>query len=359
MPSSVPWRDLARLTAFGVAAWLAVVAAILIGTSVDLGVALTRWDGVWYRSIYDVGYQITDPTYTVQQNVNFFPGGAWTARVLDPVFDPDTLFVVVGLLWGVTAIVAVGLAARSIDREPLVAAVMVVAYPAFFFSFAFYSEGLAIAGSALVVHGLFGRVPLAGFAGGVVTGVARPTVIAAVGAMVVVAYLRGEAERRDVVASLGGLGVGLGAVMLAQHRAGDAFAFTKSQAAWGRELEYPFAALVDEVHRLLTEEFRAGLVWNPIAVLFVMAVLVAMMGASRRGRWPWAVTAYSAVAFLLPVSTSSIGSQIRYMVIVWPVFVFLGDRLTSWTARLVVLAATTPLAVWWIVQFAEAQRFLA
>ena len=317
------------------------------------------WDGGWYHRIKQQGYVLDDPTFETQQSLAFFPGISWTGRFFDWFLSYELAMYTSVLFWGVAAAVTVGLAARHVGVDPIGAALVMAAYPAVFFTFMFYSDALAISGSALIVIALFGQRPAVGFVGGLIVGVSRPVAIGINGITLLVALLKGEGRVKEFVSSCAGMATGLGAVIIAQHQAGDAFGFLKTQGAWERELAYPLGALVDAVREASDGPIQFIDVYTLGSMLAVLIMLVVLTRASLRGDWPWTLTALAFAAAMLPMATNDSSGHLRYLMHAWPAWIYVVNWLPKRWMQLGLLACGAPFTLWLMGRFAVTELLVS
>ena len=353
------WRELAVLVAIPLAWYIALSTYVREYIGGSWFWAIQTWDGAWFNRIRARGYELTDPTFETQQSFAFFPGIAWTGRVFDWFLPTDLAMYGAGLFWGVATAVLVGVAARHVGLDPIASTLVMAAYPAVFFTFLFYSDGIAITGSALIMIAVFGRRPVAGFVGGFLVGIARPVALGINGFALVVALVRGEGRPREVFSSGAGMAVGLGSVLIAQHQAGDAFGFLKAQGAWDRHVAYPFGAFVDAIHEARSGPMQFIDVYTIGSMVAVTVMVVVLVRASRRGEWPWTLTALAFAAAMLPMATNDSSGHLRYLMHAWPAWIYL----TLWLPRrwmqvgLVLCAA--PFTLWLMGRFAVGQLLVS
>lgn len=317
------------------------------------------WDGGWYHRIKERGYWLTDPSFETQQSLAFFPGISWTGRFFDWFLPYEAAMFVSVLFWGVTAAVTVGVAARHVGIDPVGAALVMAAYPAVFFTFMFYSDALAISGSALIIIGLLGQRTAVGFVGGVIVGVARPVAIGVNGITLLVALWKGEGRPKEFLSSCAGMATGLVAVIVAQHQAGDALGFLKAQGAWERELAYPLGALVDAVRKATDGPLEFIDVYTLGSMGAVLFMLVVLIRASLRGDWPWTLTALACAAAMLPMATNDSSGHLRYLMHAWPAWIYVVNWLPKRWMQLGLLACGAPITLWLMGRFAVTELLVS
>jgi hypothetical protein len=141
----------------------------------------------------------------------------------------------------------------------------------------------------------------------------------------------GQGVRRDAasLAVINTIPLGLLSYMLfLQEKFGDPIAFATVQKNWGRELRGPLAYIGEGLDVLIHSRWRAGNV--PYEIL---ANVVCVLAALALAVWVWrrlgaTYGLYSALAVLVPLS-SGLGSLVRFIVVIFPLFMVLG----SWGRR--------------------------
>lgn len=105
---------------------------------------------------------------------------------------------------------------------------------------------------------------------------------------------------------------------------GTAMAFSSAQAGWGKEFMFPLVAL-----------FRRGDINYQVTSTYVVAVSVLMIAYCRR--LPISLIILVMIGLLLPLTAGSTYSMIRYLSVVFPLFLILSDITYRYRYRLVFL----------------------
>lgn len=135
---------------------------------------------------------------------------------------------------------------------------------------------------------------------------------------------------------------------------GDPFAFSTTQAAWGRQTIGFVAAVAQDLARLMGGNVWTGDIWYHVLLdvgAFFMVVILSVVVWRRLGE---SYAIYSLLSILIPASSGT-GSLIRYALVIFPVFMVLGrwgrfaplDRLLL-VSFSVLLGVLTSLFVNWI-----------
>ena len=316
-----------------------------------------RWDSGWYESIGNHGY-----SYVAGQpsNVNFFPLFPALAHVcawpLRPWLDARSAFFAAG--WAVSnmacAFAFAGFARWSrhiTDATSSARAVWLLAlFPFSFFCSAVYTEGLFL---ALAVWAFAWAAERRWWPAAVCAALAAVTRIPGglVGLGVGVAFLQARAwqgpDGRRHALTLLLIPIPL-AILCAWHAVhfGDPLVFLHTQATWGRHfsIRHVIAGVV-EIGRTTDPGIRGGLVVSlTSATLF--ALLTLRMAWLRR--WPSLV--YTALALVLAFGTGT-DSGGRYLCVMFPAFVELGDVLHTRTRLTAWLLLTVPCLLWFTYSF--------
>lgn len=331
-------------TLFPVAVWavwrLGHIAALVAfgGDPVDDSF---RFDGAWMRSVLDGGYVLSDESYTVQQNVAFFPGLPYLTRPFAEVLGVDVGALVVANLAALATFCAVFAAVRAVSEEAVArrAVIALALWPGSIALWAFMSEGVFLAASGAAVWADSRRRP------GLATFLAWCAgTFRAVGFMVgpALAVARVVRTRRvDGVAwayAISGA-ASLATVSLLQHLAvGDGLAFSRSQEAWNRSVTFPGRGLVRAAREVVDElpHLRLELTMNLVSVAVVAAALVlATRHFGFRGAQGGAL-AVGWFAFVIPLCSDLVASQVRYM-------------MGAWAATLVLALGVVRLRALWLI----------
>ena len=352
---------------------------------------LIRDDSWWYVNIAEHGYTIVDARSGTQGNVVFFPLYPLLVKMLAALLG--NVFLSGVLVSNVAFLVALaylyGITRHEFDEETAARAVfyLAAAPTAVFFS-AMYSESVYIALVCATFYYAQRRVwDFAALTGALAaatrnTGVLLALVVALEGLhqqgvrfrpprlwadsrSATLRIWRDHARaqiglalaswRSLVVAACAPLGL-LAYMAYLSNTFGDPLAFIHAQATWGRPTAGAGAArLISRVIELLNvgPHFWAGQV-NPKTLLELICTLgfaPIVLVVAFKLRPAYAV--YAALTFLVPLSTGTVGSMTRYVLMLVPCFMLLahwGRR--SWVDR-VVLGVFLPLLGYMTVLFSH------
>ena len=286
-----------------------------------------RGDAGWYMHIAHRGYERIAFERTLPHNWAFFPlfpllwraaafltgGFMLTGIVLTNIFLFFALFVVHR-----TAL-AYGLQTASADRA--------VFYTAAFPTSYFFSLPMAESLFLLLAAGTFlsakrGRWFLAA----VLAALAASTRFSGLLLLPVLWILQSQADgsikpsRKTLTLAI--VPVGLLAFMAYLHSiTGNAFAFAAIEPAWGRRLQFFLLTLWEYLHEPLELSYK----WNFKLFNFLIALLAFGCGFVLLKRRQWALGLYVIGCVILPLSSGTLQSMARYMMVLFPIFFVLGE----------------------------------
>lgn len=280
------------------------------------------WDSGWYLDIAEFGYAAagrTDPAILNQANYAFFPLYPLTMRALGPlVGGPFNA----GLIVSNICLVASCFALRrlvALDHDPATAGRAVrylILFPTAFVLSGVFSESMFLAltlAAFLAVRR--DRLFLAG-AAGFLAALTRPVGVFLV-LPLALAYMHDRRTARQPfsrrAAWLALVPLGLATFAVYNHAlTGNAFAFARIQAFWGRTFHSPLSVLAEGIRNPdVTTRFSA---WMTLAVIALLVV-----GARRLGL---AYCVVSLFFILVPLATG-LNSMPRFLLAVFPVPILL------------------------------------
>ncbi len=291
-----------------------------------------RWDSNWYFSIIKNGYQPSSDLRTVYSNMAFFPLYPYLVKSLGwlGLHLPDGYYALVGLLLSNLCflaamlllyrliVVSLGFSEAAARR----ALVLLFVFPAGFFFSSFYPESLFL---LLAVAGFTFAMQEKWLPAGICAALAVLTKSQGVLLAIALAWLYMEKRNWKLLQIRPSAAwLGLAPLALLAHfyylylKSGRILALFDAMAAWGRNqsiFSNPFQNLASPV----LDVFKIDLV---ILILFLLCSLYLL--------WKWPVKAFGIFALtlcLLPIFTGLLVSVSRYLVIVFPVFILLGEKL--------------------------------
>lgn len=364
---AVPWVLTTRLTVLAGT----YAAVLLIGypseqapfrvAPTEAGNLLARWDTGWYLGIAEEGYNYWGNT-NHQTNVAFFPAYPLTIRAVaglmgarwgspdDPTdsFDAFTtrrhvrmlqagwLVSMVSLLIGLTYLFRLARDLTGSEQAAAQAVMLTATYPFAFFFGAVYTEAFFFATSVAAVYHFRHRQWAWAAAAGLVSGLARPNgcLLSVPLAVLALAHWRTDGYQvrtlvtAMAVASCAGLGM-LGFTWWLYASTGEWFVWMQAHGAWGRQ----FGGL----HTLFAHRWGELLALGPVGYsaaytieIFNMAATALVLAVS----WPvgrrlgWAYAVLLLVTVVPPLFMGGFLSMGRVTTTLFPVFVYLGARLS-------------------------------
>ncbi|CAN5516334.1 hypothetical protein BH24ACT4_BH24ACT4_20790 [soil metagenome] len=291
--------------------------------------ATFAFDGAWMRSVLDEGYVLSDPSFTQQQNLVFLPGLPALTRPLALVLGSEAAGLVVANLTALTAFWAVFLAARAVSDVKVAqrAVVALALWPGSLALWAFMSEAAFITASALAVLADARRRPVLAGVAACAAGCTRVVGFAVGPALAVARVIRTRRVDRIAFGYVASGAVSLAIVGLVHHIAvGDALAFQRAQRAWDRSVAPPGTGVVIAVRQVVDRlpHISLELLMNLAGIGLVgLALVVATMRLGLGGRAGGALVVAWA-AFMIPLSSNLIASQVRYAMGAWAAVLVLG-----------------------------------
>lgn len=334
---------------------------------------LVRFDSWWYHNIATHGYTQGDPTAGVQGNVAFFPlypllvraGSVLSGNIfLGGVLVSNTaLLLLLGYLYA--------LARREFDADTAARAVLYFAVaPASIFCSAMYTESLfLLLVLATFYHARAGQWGWAALAGALAsatrnTGVLMAAVIALEGLQqqglrlrpptwnraALAAYVRAQLAVvwRSRVALVAAAWVTTGLLSYAlflNASFGDPLAFIHVQAAWGRATSPNAITNLagNTVRDLSLGNLALGRINTQVLLDTLATLCFAPLVAAVVLRMRAAYGVYTALTFLVPLSTGTTGSMWRYVLMLLPCFLVLAAWGRHRSVDRLVLIAFLPL----------------
>jgi hypothetical protein len=282
-------------------------------------------DGWWYRSVATRGYDERPFDPSVEANWAFFPLYPLVVRIfrITGEFAADGLIVsnlaLLGalLLLGRVATLA-GVTADDAARATFYAAFFPTSY---FFSLPQTESLFLLLTLAAFYFALRERWWAAGLFGGLAA-LTRVTGILLLPALLALAFER-RSKARAALLWLALIPAGLGLFMLhLQRLTGNAFAFAGIQARWGRAASLFWRPIVD----YFACPWCISAPWNLKVLNLAAALLLLAAGVTFlvQRRWSFAVLTLGTV--LLALSAGSLQSIARYVLTVFPLFLWLAAR---------------------------------
>jgi hypothetical protein len=317
--------------------------------------SVLAWDGEWYQWILRHGYAFR-PDRGAEQPTAFFPVLPWVTKAVQFVIRSElAAVVIVSTLAGAAAVCALYVAGRAWRGERVARAgvVAMLAYPASLFLWAFYTEALFVAVTAVAfVAAAQGRRWVAVVAGGLAVATRLPGIVVVPVLLLIDWRRRGRVSAASSVYLLAAIGL-VPVIVAQQVQAGDGLAFLTAGQAWGREPSWPWVPLVD-LGRIAADPAYGD--YRPVAagdlaasVLFLAAAVVAFVR-----RFPVEAGAWIVLMIGVPLFTTLPVSFMRYALAAWPAFLVAADVgvRTPVPVRAAAVAALAVLSVLLLSRFA-------
>ncbi|HXW51049.1 MAG TPA: mannosyltransferase family protein [Candidatus Acidoferrales bacterium] len=312
-----------------------------------------RWDAQHYLAIATTGYQGNE--------MAFFPLYPFLIHVLGGLIGNHlTAGLIISNLSFFIALAYLYALVRLEYGDDTVAyhAIFYTAiFPTAIFFSAVYTESLFLALTvASVYYARHGNYITAGIFGAL----ASMTRVEGMLTAIPLAYeaWRGWRERRGTTLTRGVIGVALVPTGLLTYMAylyavvGDPLYFLKVQDNWHRHLAPPWVSIVATVREIAAHPLASsGSVNHMIELAFTLAFLVLMVVAFRtlRPSYAW----YFAASLLVPMSTASLMSMPRFVLVIFPAFMLMALWGRNPLVNSAIVALSLPLLGLFTVLFAD------
>lgn len=314
-----------------------------------------HWDAVWWLSVAEVGY-VADPKLDAEQNVVFYPLFPLAVRGLSflglhPILG--ALLIANGAMLLVTCLLYRLVARRSGIAAARWTLALWLSFPAALFGVVPYSESLMALFTVLAMQTLLdGKYVSTGLWCGLASALRNQGVI--LGGALVVPFLTGPRRLRAAV-GLACSVLGLVAYMkFLESQFGDPFLFVAIQKQWrpnlgnNNPISWMYALIQSSLHSVslvfsaksLKIEYCSARVLDPWLGWWILAWLPAVR------KLHWGLLLSSAVMLALPLSTGTVASLGRYVWVILPVFIVMGESLYKSGWRWPILITSTLGLLW-------------
>ncbi len=293
----------------------------------------TRWDSRWYLSIIKTGYQASANLKTTYSNLAFFPlypylvkSVGWLGLSLS-----DGFYIFLGLLLSslfflASAVLLYRLTISSLGFDEDTARrtlILLIVFPVSFFFSAFYPESLFLFLTLLgFTFALEEKWAWAGICAALLI-ITKPTGIVPVFALAWLYMEKKQWKLQNIRPSI--LWFLLAPIALLLHFSdlylvsGDPLAFLDAMTAWGGIQPSVYLNPFQNLRGSGLDVFKIDLV---LTILFFICSLYIL--------WKWPIKAYGVFALLLillALSTGLLASISRFLLVSFPIFIFLGNKL--------------------------------
>ncbi|MDQ6780608.1 MAG: glycosyltransferase family 39 protein [Candidatus Eremiobacteraeota bacterium] len=341
---------------------IAPLAAVLIGQrqgqhwSASRGLLLDvwgRWDAQHYLTIASAGYQ--------GREMAFFPLYPYLVHVFGGLIgDHLTAALIISNL---AFLVALGyfyalLKLEFGDESVAFHAIFYIAiFPTAIFFSAVYTESLFLALTvASVYYARHGNYVTSGIFGAL----ASMTRVEGMLTAIPLAYeaWHGWKERGGTALTRGAIGVALVPVGLLAYMGylyalvGDPLFFLKIQDNWNRHLAPPWVSIVNTVKEIRMHPVASGGTVNHfIELTFTLAFIALVVIAFKKLRMSYAL--YFAASLLMPMSTASLMSMPRFVLVMFPAFMLMALWGRNPVVNSAIVSLSLPLLGLFTVLFAD------
>jgi hypothetical protein len=292
-----------------------------------------RWDSKWYFSILKNGYQPSANLRTTYSNLAFFPLYPYLVKSLGwlGVSLPDGLYIFIGLvLSNLFFLASAALLYRLIisslhfDEDAARRALtLLIVFPVSFFFSAFYPESLFLFLTLLgFTFALQEKWAWAALCAALVI-VTKPTGIIPVFALGWLYMEKKGWKLQNIRPSILWFLLAPAALLLHFYElylvSGHPLAFLDAMTAWGGIQASVYLNLFQNLQGASLDVFKIDLV---LTVLFLIGSIYLL--------WKWPLKAYGIFALLmilLALSTGLLVSISRYLLVSFPIFILLGEKL--------------------------------
>jgi len=292
-----------------------------------------RWDSRWYFSIIKDGYQASADLKTAYSNMAFFPLYPYLVKSLGwfGLHLPNSYYIFVGLVLSNLFFLASAALLYRLITGPLGlrhaaaqrALGLLFVFPASFFFSSFYPESLllfltlAAFTLALQEKWLMTGVCMA------LAVLARPQGVVVVFALAWLYMEKRDWKLQDIRPTL--LWFALAPMALLLHfyslylKSGDVLAYFDATKAWGGVQASIFQNPWQNLQGPSLDVFKIDLI---VIILFLVCSVYIL--------WKWPVKAYGIFALIMcimPLATGLLISLSRELVVIFPIFILLGEKL--------------------------------
>lgn len=312
-----------------------------------------RWDAGWYGKIARTGYSF-DPDRA--SSVAFYPLYPYLARYLGNLVGGAP---VAGLIISNLATLGAVFYLRRLgallfgDAVGKLASILLLVFPTSLFLSSFYTEGLflclATASMFYFFRGQYLRAGLIGFFAMLTRSTGLVLFAAQALDLCLRLFQRKEKFQPRMLALLL-IPLGLGVFMLIlQRQVGDPFAFATTLEHWGRERSWPWQSLYDAFRKTdygFAPNFAKTQRFIDACFASLFLCLGVSMAVTRKA--PVALSAYVVLGVLLPLCTYNLGGMNRYVLGLFPAFLFVAQLCERRTelGRWVIFASSFFLALY-------------
>ena len=292
-----------------------------------------RWDSKWYLSIIKTGYQASADLKTLYSNLAFFPLYPYLVKSVGwlGIQLPDGFYILVGLLLSNLLFLAsaallyrLTVVALGFDEDIAHRALtLLIVFPVSFFFSAFYPESLFLFLTLLgFTFALEEKWVWVGISAALLI-VTKPTGVVPVFALAWLYMEQRQWKPQDIRPSI--LWFLLAPITLLLHFydlylvSGHPFAFLDAMTAWGGIQPSAYLNPFQNLQGPVVDIYKIDLV---LTIVFLIASVYLI--------WKWPIKAYGIFALLmilLALSTGLLVSISRYLLVSFPIFILLAEKI--------------------------------
>ncbi|MCS6913957.1 MAG: mannosyltransferase family protein [Myxococcales bacterium] len=296
--------------------------------------AWLHWDALHYLDIAARGYRLDPSEPKYGSPVVFFPLYPWLVRCLGALVGLPAAALLVanlsslGALWYLRRI-----ALRYLDEQQAeLALVLLLVFPTSFFLSAGYSEGLYLLTSTACTDAFLSRRYLRCGMWGFLAALTRSAGVLHVvlfGGAVLLRLVRRQERFSPAMMGLLLIPAGLGVYMLLLHvQVGDALAFARYQARWQRHTAFPLSTLAVALAKT-DWSFPRDAANMQRLLDFLFAIGCLGIGVAMLRRFPPVLGLLPILGVLLPLSTGRLLSMSRFVLVQFPIFLYLAQQISG------------------------------
>jgi len=293
----------------------------------------TRWDSKWYLSIIKTGYQSSADLRTAYSNLAFFPLYPYLVKSIGwlGVSLPDSLYIFIGLvlsnlffLASAALLYRLAVSALGLDEDAARRALtLLIVFPVSFFFSAFYPESLFLFLTLLgFTLALEEKWAWTGLCAALVI-LTKPTGIIPVFALGWLYMEKKGRKLQNIRPSILWFLLAPAALLLHFYElylvSGHPLAFLDAMTAWGGIQPSVYLNPFQNLQGPALDVFKIDLV---LTLIFLIGSIYLL--------WKWPLKAYGIFALLmilLALSTGLLVSISRYLLVSFPIFILLGEKL--------------------------------
>ena len=295
---------------------------------------LLRFDAHWYKSVIEGGYHFS-ATQVGQYNIAFFPGFPLAVKITSwvtglPAYTAGVLFSNIAFLLALV-VIYLYVKKRHPEVNPAIPVMLIAFFPVSYFFSSMYSESMYLLTAALVFWLLQGKKYLAA---SLLVGLAGATRVTGVTLLLPVLFLfnsstgfkfsNSKVLLKNLLYGAAGTGGLLLFLLYQQVTFGFWNAFLITQKGWGRDTGFVENAASAAGKLVQVNSLKPQTVMHIIFILLVLFTFLLML----RHRDYYIYLLWLAPSILIPLSSGTTMSIMRFGMVLFPLFIYWGRLLT-------------------------------